>query len=138
MCIVVDRKSKMVVSETQTFSIGSYMKLNMIEPKLYINDHWIVLYTILIVCFDRKSNMAVTTVKMLHITLRGKYFKIIFICITTEQFDSKLSKDVPWIVLYTLCVLSVDGKAKTTDSTGFLHTTLWENENKSIRNSKFD
>ena len=63
MCIVVDRKSKMVVSETQTFSIGSYMKLNMIEPKLYINDHWIVLYTILIVCFDRKSNMAVTTGK---------------------------------------------------------------------------
>lgn len=61
------------------------MKLNMIEPKLYINDHWIVLYyTILIVCFDRKSNIAVTTGKMLHITLKGTYFKIIFICITTE------------------------------------------------------
>lgn len=84
MCFVVDRKSKMVVSETQTFSIGSYMKLNMIEPKLYINDHWIVLNTILIVCFDRKSNIAVTTGKMLHITLKGTYFKIIFICITTE------------------------------------------------------
>ena len=43
---------------------------NMINAKLYMNDHWKVLYTIFVLYADRKSKMAATAGHILTLDVR--------------------------------------------------------------------
>jgi hypothetical protein len=48
---------------------------NMIKAKLYMNDHWMVLYKLSVFCFDMKFKMAATTELNLTLDIMGKMFQ---------------------------------------------------------------
>jgi hypothetical protein len=48
---------------------------NMIKAKLYMNVHWIVLYTLLVFCSDMKFKMAATAGLSLTLDPMGKIFQ---------------------------------------------------------------
>jgi hypothetical protein len=65
-----DRKSKMATTAIHRLTLDPMGKCsnafysettNMIKAKLYMNDHWKVLYKISVFYADRKSKMAATT-----------------------------------------------------------------------------
>jgi hypothetical protein len=88
VCFCVEKKTKMVAIAGCNFNIGLYGEIkkmfffsetrNLIEPKLNMNNHWMVPYTILFLfCVNRISKMAPIARKIKHRTLWGKYFQII-------------------------------------------------------------
>jgi len=57
----------MTATKGQSFNLGtswkkffSPQKIILFEAKMYMNIHWMVLYTVFIVCVDQKSKMAAT------------------------------------------------------------------------------
>ena len=64
-----DRKSKMATTAIHRLTLDPLGKCsnaffsettNMIKAKLYMNDHWMVLYKLYVFCSDMKFKMAVT------------------------------------------------------------------------------
>jgi hypothetical protein len=70
-----------------------------IETKLPRNDHLKVLYKISIFYADRKSKMAATAGHRLTLDPMGKCSNAFF-SETTNQTESKLDRNVHWMVLY--------------------------------------
>ena len=48
---------------------------NIIKAKLYMNDHWMVLYKLYVFCSDMKFKMAVTVGLSLTLDPKGKMFQ---------------------------------------------------------------
>jgi hypothetical protein len=71
----------------------------MIKAKLYMNVHWIVLYKLYVFYADRKSKMAATAGHRLALDPMGKCSNAFF-SETTNQTESKLDRNVHWMVLY--------------------------------------
>ena len=71
------------------------------EPKLYMNDHWNVLYQVTVFYAHRKSKMATTAGHRLTLDPMGKYSNAFF-SDTTSMIKAKLYMNVHWMVLYNL------------------------------------
>jgi hypothetical protein len=52
---------------------------NMIKVKLYMNVHWMVLYSLNVFCLDMKFKMAATAGLNLTLDLMGKCFKTLLL-----------------------------------------------------------
>ena len=114
-------------SRTQ-FNIGPYGKnvskrffsetTWIIETKLPRNDHWKVLYIVSAFYADPKSKMATTAGHRL--TLDGPMGKCsnTFFSETTNETESKLDRNVHWMVLYNVQVFCSDIKWKMVATTG--------------------
>ena len=63
------------------------------EPKLYMNDHWNVLYKVTVFYADRKSKMAATAGHRLTLDPMGKYSNAFF-SETTNMIKAKLYMNV--------------------------------------------
>ena len=63
------------------------------EPKLYMNNHWNVLYKITVFYADRKSKMAATAGHRLTLDPMGKYSNAFF-SETTSMIKAKLYMNV--------------------------------------------
>ena len=74
---------------------------NMIKAKLYMNDHWKVLYKVSVFYADRKSKMAATAGHRLTLDTMGKYSNAFF-SETTNMIKAKLYMNDHWKVLYKL------------------------------------
>jgi hypothetical protein len=66
---------------------------NIIEAKLYMNVHWMVLYKRYVFCSDMKSKMAGTTEHRLTLDPMGKYSNAFF-SETTKMIKAKLYMNV--------------------------------------------
>jgi len=87
VCFCVEKKTQMAAIAGHYFNIRLYGKIkkcffsetrNLIEPKLNMNNHWMVPYKILFLfCVDWISKMASIARQIKHRTLWGKYFQII-------------------------------------------------------------
>jgi hypothetical protein len=62
------------------------------EPKLYMNDHWNVLYQVTVFYADRKSKMAATAGHRLTLDPMGKYSNAF--SETTNMIKAKLYMNV--------------------------------------------
>jgi hypothetical protein len=93
-----------------------------IETKLPMNDHWKVLYKVSFFYADRKSKMATTAGHRLTLDPMGKCSNAFF-SETTNQTESKLGRNVHWMVLYKLQVFCSDIKWKMAATAG-LNLTL--------------
>ena len=62
------------------------------EPKLYMNDHWNVLYKVTVFYADRKSKMAATAGHRLTLDPMGKYSNAF--SETTNMIKAKLYMNV--------------------------------------------
>ena len=89
----------------------------MIKAKLYMNDHWMVLYKFLFFTSDRKSKMAATAIHRLALDPMGKCSNAFF-SETTNMIKAKLYKIVHWMVLYKLYVFCSDMKFKMAATAG--------------------
>ena len=87
------------------------------EPKLYMNDHWKVVYKFSVFYADRKSKMAATAGHRLTLDSMGKYSNAFF-SETTNIIKAKLYMNVHWIVLYNLKVFCSDMKFKMAATAG--------------------
>jgi hypothetical protein len=74
--------SKIIFSETNELT----------EPKLYMNDHWNVLYKVTVFYADRKSKMAATAGHRLTLDPMGKYSNAF--SETTNMIKAKLYMNV--------------------------------------------
>ena len=74
--------SKIIFSETNELT----------EPKLYMNDHWNVLYKVTVFYADRKSKMAATAGHRLTLDHMGKYSNAF--SETTNMIKAKLYMNV--------------------------------------------
>ena len=115
------------------------------EPKLYMNDHWNVLYQVPVFYADRKSKMATIAGHRLTLDHMGKCSNAFF-SETTNMIKAKLYMNVHWMVLYNLKVFCSDMKFKmaataglslTLDPMGNSHTNLllrnhWANCNQTL------
>ena len=90
---------------------------NKIKAKLYMNDHWKVLYKVSVFYADRKSKMAATAGHRLTLDPMGKYSNAFF-SETTNMIKAKLYMNVHWMVLYNLKVFCSDMKFKMAATTG--------------------
>ena len=90
---------------------------NMIKAKLYMNDHWKVLYKFSVFYADRKSKMATTAGHRLTLDPMGKYSNAFF-SETTNMIKAKLYMNVHWMVLYKLYVICFDMKFKMAATAG--------------------
>jgi hypothetical protein len=70
-----------------------------IETKLPRNDYWKVLYKVSVFYVDWKSKMAATAGHRLTLDPMGKCSNAFF-SKTTNQIESKLDRNVHWMVLY--------------------------------------
>jgi hypothetical protein len=70
-----------------------------IKAKLYMNVHWTVLYNLKVFCSDMKFKMAATAALSLTLDPMGKDSNAFF-SDTTNQTESKLDRNVHWMVLY--------------------------------------
>ena len=77
----------------------TWKAMNYLEAKLPTNDHWKVLYKVSVFYADRKSRMATTAGHTLTLDPIGKCSNAFF-SETTNQAESKLDRNVRWIVLY--------------------------------------
>jgi hypothetical protein len=64
-----------------------------------MNDHWNVLYQVSVFYADQKSKIAATAGHRLTLDLMGKCSNAFF-SETTNQTESKLDRNVHWMVLY--------------------------------------
>ena len=76
---------------------------NMINAKLYMNVHWMILYKLDVFCSDMKFKMAATAGLSLTLDPMGKCSNAFF-SETTNMIKSKLYMNVHWMVLYNLKV----------------------------------
>jgi hypothetical protein len=83
--------SKILFSETNELT----------EPKLYMNDHWNVLYQVSVFYVDRKSKMATSAGHRLTLDPMGK-FSNAFFSETKNMIKAKLFMNVHWMVLYKI------------------------------------
>ena len=104
--------SKILFSETNELT----------EPKLYVNDHWNVLYQVSVFYADRKSKMATTAGHRLTLDPIGKCSNSFF-SETTNMIKAKLYMNDHWMVIYKLYVFCSDMKFKMA-ATGGLSLTL--------------
>ena len=106
---------------------------NMIKAKLYMNVHWMVLYSLKVFCSDMKFKMVATAVLSLTLDPMGKMFQNAsyrltldpkgkcsnaFFSETTNMIKAKLYMNVHWIVLYNLKVFCSDMKFKMAATAG--------------------
>ena len=82
---------------------------NIIKAKLYMNVHWMVLYKLYAFCSDietklPKFKMAATAGLSLTHDPMGKMFQMHFFSQTTWTIETKLARNVHWMVLYKLYV----------------------------------
>ena len=89
---------------------------NMIKAKLYMNDHWKVLYKFFFYA-DRKSKMAATAIHRLTLDPMGKCSNAFF-SETTNMIKAKLYMNVDWMVLYNLKFFCSDMKFKMAATAG--------------------
>jgi len=82
-----------------------------IETKLLMNDHWKVLYQVVVFYADWKSKMAVTARHRLTLDPQGKCSNAFF-SKTTNMIKVKLYMNVHWMVPYNLKVFCSDMKFK--------------------------
>ena len=87
------------------------------EPKLYMNDHWNVLYQVTVFYADRKSKMAAIAGHRLTLDPMGKCSNAFF-WETTNMIKAKLYMNVHWMVLYNLKVFCSDMKFKMAATAG--------------------
>ena len=87
------------------------------EPKLYMNDHWNVLYQVTVFYADRKSKMATIAGHRLTLDPMGKCSNAFF-WETTNMIKAKLYMNVHWMVLYNLKVFCSDMKFKMSATAG--------------------
>ena len=87
------------------------------EPKLYMNDHWKVLYKVTVFYADRKSKMAAIAGHRLTLDPMGKCSNAFF-WETTNMIKAKLYMNVHWMVLYNLKVFCSDMKFKMAATAG--------------------
>ena len=87
------------------------------EPKLYMNDHWNVLYQVTVIYADRKSKMAAIAGHRLTLDPMGKCSNAFF-SETTNMIKAKLYMNVHWMVLYNLQVFCSDMKFKMAATAG--------------------
>ena len=87
------------------------------EPKLYMNDHWNVLYQLSVFYADRKSKMAAIAGHRLTLDPMGKCSNAFF-SETTNMIKAKLYMNVHWMVLYNLIVFCSDMKFKMAATAG--------------------
>ena len=82
--LYADRKSKMATTAIHTLTLTPMGKCsnaffsettNMINAKLYMNVHWMVLYKLNVFCSDMKSKMAATAGLNLTLDPMGKMFQ---------------------------------------------------------------
>ena len=120
---------------------------NIIKAKLYMNDHWKVLYKVYVFYVDRKSKMAATAIHRLTLDPMGKYSNAFF-SETTNMIKAKLNMNVHYMVLYKLYVFCSGMKFKMAATTGlslaldpmgkcsnaFFSETTWIIETKLPRN----
>jgi hypothetical protein len=81
------------------FQYRSWPEFWTIDTKLPRNDHWKVLYKVSVFYADRKSKMATTAGHRLTLDPMGKCSNAFF-SETTNQTESKLDRNVHWLVLY--------------------------------------
>jgi hypothetical protein len=93
-----------------------------VETKLPMNDHWKVLYKIQVFYADRKYKMATTAGHRLTLDPMGKYSNAFF-SETTNQTESKLDRNVHWMVVYKIYDFCSDIKWKMAATAG-LNLTL--------------
>jgi hypothetical protein len=60
---------------------------NIIEAKLYMNVHWMVLYKLYVFCSDMKFKMAATAGLSLTLDPMGKCFETIFVVSEKKAFE---------------------------------------------------
>ena len=89
---------------------------NMIKAKLYMNDHWKVLYKFCVFYADRKSKMAATAIHRLTLDPMGKCSNAF--SETTNMIKAKLYMNVHWMVIYNLKVFCSDMKFKMAATAG--------------------
>ena len=85
---------------------------NIINAKLYMNVHWMVLYKLYVFCSDMKFKMAATAGLSLPLDPMGKMFQKFqmaafigrFFSETTWTIETKLPRNDHWKVLYKVCV----------------------------------
>jgi len=82
-----------------------------IETQLLMNDHWKVLYQVVVFYADQKSKMAATAIHRLTLDPLGKCSNAFF-SETTNMIKVKLYMNVHWMVLYNLKVFCSDMKFK--------------------------
>jgi hypothetical protein len=70
--------------------------MELIESKHYTNNNWIVPHTKF--CVNWKPKMTATAGKIQHIDTYGKNILKLFLSEMSEQFDSRISCYVPWMV----------------------------------------
>ena len=107
--VSVDRKSKMAAKTGHRLTLDLMGKCsnafsettNNIKAKLYMNVHWMVLYKLLVFCSDMKFKMAAMAGLSLTLDPMGKISKRFF-SETTNRTESKLDRNVHWMVLYKL------------------------------------
>ena len=88
-----------------------------IETKLPMNDHWMVLNKVCVFYADRKSKMATTAGHSLTLDPMGKCSNAFF-SETTNMIKGKLYMNVHWMVLYKLYVFCSDMKFKMAATAG--------------------
>ena len=89
---------------------------NMIKAKLYMNDHWKVLYKFCVFYADMKSKMAATAIHRLTLDPMGKCSNAF--SETTNMIKAKLYMNVHWMVIYNLKVFCSDMKFKMAATAG--------------------
>jgi hypothetical protein len=95
---------------------------NMIKAKLYMNDHWKVLYKCYFFFADRKSKMDATLIHKLTLDPKGKCSNAFF-SETTNIITANLYMNVHWMVLYKFYVFCSNMKFKMAATAG-LNLTL--------------
>ena len=83
------------------------------EPKLYMNDHWNVLYQVTVFYADRKSKMAAIAGYRLTLDPMGKCSNAFF-----SETTNMIKANVHWMVLYNLKVFCSDMKFKMAATAG--------------------
>ena len=83
---------------------------NMIKAKLYMNVHWMVLYSLKVFCSDMKFKMVATAVLSLTLDPMGNLFSKCFFSETTWTIETKVPRNDHWNVLYHATVFYADQK----------------------------
>jgi hypothetical protein len=91
---------------------------NIINAKLYINVHWMVLYNLKVFCSDMKFKMAATAGLCLTLDPMGEKVSKCFFSETTWTIEAKLPRNDHWKVLYKMFVFYADWKSKMATTTG--------------------
>ena len=108
---------------------------NMIKAKLYMNNHWMVLYKLYLFCSDMKFKMAATAGLSLTLYPMGKMFQNasslkplgqlkpncpgMIIGRSSTKFLFFYADRKFKMVLYKLCVFYVDRNSKMTTTAGY-------------------